>query len=214
MTEELLRSIITVGVALVGVLLAIAIAGCLVIMSFANTIAKSVAQGRNLRVAFALNDLTRAATLEALRQDPDFLQAVATYLGDSIKGEKGDPADPAEVALQLVSHAQALSTLKQGVVTHATAEVAQEARGLLNSLSEEINRQLVMPIGQLAQQRELLQSYIAELETVQQLHATAQRALEQAQSETAALRATAAQLEQLIAASDFLKRLLAPPQIP
>lgn len=211
MTQELLQSIINLGFAFVGVMIAIAFAICLVLLSTAKTIATSIAAGRNLHVAFALDNLTRTATIEALKQDPGFIEAIATYLGDRIKGQKGDPADPVDVAFQIVSNPQALSTVKQAVVTHATAEVAQEARGLLADFKDEINRQLAMPIGQLAQQRELLQSYVAELETVRQLHATAQRALEAAQSEASSLKGIVTKLEELIATSDVVKRLLGLP---
>ncbi|MFY9484511.1 MAG: hypothetical protein WAP74_02720 [Patescibacteria group bacterium] len=215
MTEALLNSIVNVGIALVAVTIMSAFIICFVLVTSARTIAKSIVQGRNLRVAFALDDVTRAATLEALKQDPLFLEAIANYLGDHIKGEKGDPGnavDPCEEVMRIFDNPEATATLINGLATRAGYQVAQESRQLLAELNNNVTQQLAVPVGELAHLRDELRSYVADLETINQLLAAAQNIVEGAQHDTADLRATAAQLEQLIATSNLLKRLLVDPQ--
>lgn len=174
-------------------------------------IARAIWRGcRVVKVVFSLGDLEREALLTTIKEDPIFLQAFVDWAGDKIKGPPGDAANPKDVALQITSNSDAMSLLKNGLITHCMAQVAQAANMLLEQFREGQQRLLDEPIADLQAVQADLGRLREDCENVRTLTTRAAQYYQDIMDATAALRATAAQFDELIRTSEILQRLLGP----
>lgn len=174
-------------------------------------LARAIREGRNLRVSFALDDLTRKAILDALNSAPEFIESVRGRQGlpgkdgrDGEKGEKGDAADPQEEVMRIFDDPHATATLINGMVTRANHQLGEQVQEIIEREVREPTEQLKRELAEVQSRLDGLRS---DIEEAKQLLSQAQMLYDNTTEVTAEMAAAARHMEKIVSESDIVKRI-------